>query len=185
MTSSQAIVPYPPTPAQLDAVLGDVYYEIQQLFMTSHFGANDQSVRNAFIESALLHVRVLLDFFEASRRSVDRRQSPHRENDDVLTLDFGFTPRPIAVDSGYRERLNKDLVHLTYSRATRLPQSREWPHRPVVLPVLRRAIEFLEFLGAVRRDRAKNVAAAEWNQLLDALKTYERAHSEMNGRGDG
>jgi len=178
VVSDKAVLPYNPTQEEMDAILGDIFYEVQQLFMASELVTNHPSLMNALLESALLHMRVLLGFFEMPRRTADHGQDPPIEKDDVLSIDFGFPVTQIAVDSTYRERLNKDLAHLTYSRTSRLPECRDWPHRQVVFPVLQRAIEFIEFLGPERRGQAKGATPVEWDRLLDALKTYGRLHHQ-------
>lgn len=78
--------------------------------------------------------------------------------------------------SEYRDRLNKYLAHLTYSRAK---QPCDWPHQKVIYPVLCRAIEFIESLGPEVRGRTK-VTSAEWGALLDDLKTYKVEYDDRD-----
>ena len=122
---------FTPSPAQLKGALEHVYYEITQLTETL-IGTNNVAVNNALVESRLIHVRALLDFFQRSARSVMKG----KELDDVLSLDYGFAPQTVDIPSPYQERLNKDLAHLTYSRSERLPAEKIWPHDQVVLPIL-------------------------------------------------
>ena len=127
---------YDPTPGELEKALDEVYYEIEQLAFTTVLGTNHQGLANAIIESRLLHVRTLIDFFEQSAQA----------QDDVLAAHYGFAAAPLPIEEVYRRRLNKDLAHLTYSRTTRSPADKQWPHNRVVVPVLERCQSFIDHL---------------------------------------
>ena len=150
--------------------LGAVFYEIQQLWASSHLVGQPAVVMNAFLESMLVHVRVLLHFFERERRSTRGAGADRRENDDVLSVDYGFPARPIDLNSQYRSRLNKDLAHLSYSRnERRVPDEKEWPRQEVVRPLIERCIEFIDFLGEERLRESQGASLSEWQQLRDNL----------------
>jgi len=162
--------PFVPDRPAVDRALADVFYEIQQLLESSQLASNDPLVMNAFLESWLVHVRVLLDFFERNRRSIYRHDGDRRENDDVLCTDFGFSAKPVGVHRKWRGRLNKDLVHLSYSRGDRKwPRGKEWPKREVVLPLIKRSIEFIDSLDPTVLADVPGVSARQWADLREKL----------------
>lgn len=115
--------PYVPSDSEKVGSLSDVAYEIEQLTrLLSVPSPPPGAASNARTESTLLHVRQLLDFFEHDTRRAYRG----KENDDVLSLDYDFVPRPVVIDSTWRLRLNKDLAHLSYSRQLRLGSDKQW-----------------------------------------------------------
>jgi hypothetical protein len=164
------MIRYNPTTTEKADALGSVFYELQQLWLSSHLIGEPQAVMNAFLESMLVHVRVLLDFFERDQRSTYRSELGPTENDDVLACDFGFQASPVDLNRTYRARLNKDLVHLAYSRNTRqLPDEKAWPRRDVVRPLIERAIEFIDSLDDATLDGARGTTVADWRGLRDNL----------------
>ena len=58
----------------------------------------------------MAHARALYDFFETP--------AAKRKQDDAVSEDFGFPARRIERPEDDRNRLNKQLFHLTYSRLT-------------------------------------------------------------------
>jgi hypothetical protein len=129
---------YVPVADERAKALGDVYYEIQQLAAAALVGIDHPNLNNAVIESRLLHVRTLLDFFE--------RDSCNQ--DDVLASHYGFPAAVIGIEEPYRQRLNKDLAHLTYSRTRRTQADKNWPHERVIMPVLERSRSFIDHVLA-------------------------------------
>jgi hypothetical protein len=156
---------FTPSPAQLKGALEHVYYEIAQLTETL-IGTNNVPVNNALVESRLIHVRALLDFFQRSARSVMKG----KELDDVLSLDYGFAPQTVGIPSPYQERLNKDLAHLTYSRSERLTTEKPWPHDQVVLPILGCCKQFAEHLISNYLPTNCSEKVTEWRALVDKIK---------------
>jgi len=121
------------------AGLGAALYEMQQFcncvkWLTQPL---DQTIVNALIESMLIHVRVLLDFFE--KRGVRKD-----EFDDVLSLHFGFPAEPVDLRPDYRLRINKEVAHLSYARAKRLTQKGKLWERAAFLPLVIRCIAFID-----------------------------------------
>ena len=158
------VTPYVPSEDDKRVALSTVFYEIQQLWFSSQLRSEQQFVTNAFIESALLHVRVLMDFYERTSRSVSNKS----ENDDVLSSDYGFPPRSLNIPYKYRERLNKDLVHLSYARNTRLtPDKKPWPLEEFLPPLIDRSVEFIDSLD--------EATFARWKEYLSSNGScYER-----------
>jgi hypothetical protein len=98
-------------------------------------------MRNSLLESMLIHVRALLDFFERRKRRKDRSGA---EYDDVLSSDFGYPPSPVALPADCGSRINKEIAHLSYARAKRLTKKdKEWDPA-AFLPLVIRCIEFID-----------------------------------------
>src|SRR5262245_26412427 len=93
-----------PMPEQKDIALGHFLYRVWQLIGASlPRQMTDQVVRNACVESTLIHSRALLEFFERESRTSRKG----REKDDVLLADYGFRPSKVVINSTYKERLHK------------------------------------------------------------------------------
>lgn len=111
-----------PTATQIRDAASIVRYEITAfigLFTRILRGElpQDRITSNACGEAWLLHARILIDFFETSQAT--------RCKDDLISLDYGFAASTVTVDTTNRERLNKDLAHLTFSRIEKTRNTRE------------------------------------------------------------
>src|SRR5262245_479409 len=108
-------IPYTPDEVERTHGLSAVLYEMQQYCICMNWLRElaDLSLQNALVESMLIHVRALQDFFEATSRRTWRGI----EHDDILSSDFGFPARPLALPTDYRSRINTELAHLSYTRA--------------------------------------------------------------------
>ncbi len=135
-----------PTPEHKEKILDAVFYEIEQLLFACSYKSGIINVDNALLESTLLHSRSLLDFYEKSKRRTRRKGNQKVELDDVLATDFNFYARKIQIPPQDRDRLNKDLAHLTYSRVDRSQNDKWWDYKQVVFPILHRSREFLDHL---------------------------------------
>jgi hypothetical protein len=157
---------FTPSADQLKDALEHIYYEITQLIATLPGNTNYIALNNALLESRLIHIRALLDFFQKTARSIKNNS----ELDDVLCLDYGFVSQPVAIPADYRERLNKDLAHLTYSRSERLPKDKPWPQDKVVAPILERSKLFGEHIVSAYLPMNYPEKLKEWQELVDAIK---------------
>lgn len=157
---------FTPSPDQLKETLGHVYYEIFQLTETLQ-DANSVSLKNALVESRLVHVRTLLDFFQKETRS----KKKGKELDDVLAIDYGIAQQTVGIPLPYQERLNKDLAHLTYSRSQRLPNEKHWPYKQVVLPILLCCENFSKHIISNFLTANYPNELTEWKALADRLKS--------------
>ncbi|HEX3997682.1 MAG TPA: hypothetical protein VHX65_03930 [Pirellulales bacterium] len=117
-----------------------------------------------------LHARLLLDFFEHERGA-------RRRERDVYCFDFGFEPRHVDVSQDDRDRLDKDIAHLTYWRLRHTPTSRPWPLNRIVTPVAARAAEFVSY--AV--DNPPNGASADELERWKSLQLVF-ANSRASGK---
>ena len=86
-----------PTSEQKEKILDAVFYEIEQLLFACSYKSGIINVDNALLESTLLHSRVLLDFYEKSKRRTRRKGKQTIEMDDVLAEDFDFQARVIQI----------------------------------------------------------------------------------------
>ena len=98
--AKETVTPYSPGEDEMLHALGHVYYEIEQFYwcilLQSQMPKETfRAIQNAYLESMLVHVRVLKDFFEQPSRRVDRKTQ--QEMDDVLSSDFGFKKAAIIV----------------------------------------------------------------------------------------
>ena len=162
----KVITPYVPSQGEKVAALADVAYEAEQILqLCSNWPQQPGLQQNAWLEATLIHARQLLDFFEHSKRSIYR----DRENDDVLAADFGFGHQPVAIDAPFRERLNEDLAHLSYSRQQRIGAAKSWDLTKLQ-PLLQRASQFAEHVTTTWRSSLAPGEAQRWDNLAQTLK---------------
>jgi len=147
---SKTTVSYRPTPKGRIAGLGAAFYEMQQFCncMIWLRRPPDQAVKNALIESMLIHVRVLLDFFEAKKRG----ERDGKELDDILSKDFGFGPTAVGLRRNFRSRISTEVAHLSYSRAERVSEKDKAWYPAAFLPLVIECIEFIEFVNSHDED---------------------------------
>jgi hypothetical protein len=152
--------------SQLQSALSDEYlraysadhllHEIKMLFDTgSHvpYGASSPSVQfvdDAVLESFVLHLRNLIDFFYP-RRILD---------DDVIAahyFDSGQTPPTFPSESPlFREargRADKQVNHLTTKRIFGHPADKEWDAAPLLIEIANIVGVFLEGASPQKLDR--------------------------------
>jgi len=180
--AKETVTPYTPGEDEMLHALGHVYYEIQQFYwcivLQSQMPKETfRAIQNAYFESMLVHVRVLKDFFEQPSRRVDRKTQ--QEMDDVLSSDFGFKKAAMIVElpQETQRRINKELVHLTYSRQKRVTfDEKKWDFDPI-LPLVMRCIEFmqsrtdeeLQRMDVYRVQKGMDPLAPAWANLLNQL----------------
>lgn len=153
---------YNPTTDEVAGALPHVAYEVKQTLglLQNLNSCTDGYTKNARLEALLLHARVLLDFFEHTRR----------EKDNVLATAYGYPASEIKIDDGLRNRLNKDLAHLTYSRLQRQGAETNWDLGSLLKPIL---VRFSEFADHVVETKLNMLPAAEqtrWRVLAATLK---------------
>ena len=178
-------VEYRPTAVAKTHALGPVYYEIQQFCKSALLRLDAPSFTpeaNAYLESMLVHVRVLTDFFGRATRPTRNGE----ELDDVLSCDFKFPATPLGLPEDYQTRINKELVHLTYTRATRVTnEEKNWEFVPLVR-LVNRCIEFMDSRSKEELDRLvefrghHGTVPLSWmnlKQALVALRLWARQQS--------
>lgn len=99
---------------------------------------SDQLMANATLESWLLHARNLLVMFETPITK--------RYKDDILSADFDFPDKPIPTGDLDRDRLHKDLAHITLDRLTRKDKPEKAWQLSWFVPILHRISKFLDHI---------------------------------------
>lgn len=146
----------PPSSRELAEILSHIRYEIEMAFTIPNHDPEDGHIRESVFLSMLIHARILLYFFEAT----DRRQ------DDVLCSDFGFPSRPVDLKPENRKRFNKDMMHLTYARLRHTPDTKHWPIKDILQPLLLRSCEFIDFVITHPPSLASPEELSHWKLLL-------------------
>jgi hypothetical protein len=153
---------FEPTPQQIKEVFDNsMMYEILYTFgVPSHHPA-DYAQWEFINFSRLAHARVLYGFLQTPKSS--------RYRDDVLAEDFGYPAQPGILLPSDKERLDKDLMHFSYSRLRHTPVTKPWP--PTILAnLLDPAVAFMRFIRDERQDLFSNAAEAHfWSELINAL----------------
>jgi len=117
------------------------------------------------LESLLLHARALRDFFEKSERS----KIGGREQDDILSSDYGFPVADLGLPEKLRELLNKNLAHLCYARSGPV-----WRFDEFLPPLVKKGIEFSDHVlrGAGVRYIADDEQRRLWEHTEKSLRGY-------------
>jgi hypothetical protein len=107
--------------AELTAYSGEhLLYELEYFQLTARLLHEEKrgEMRSILIESFVIHLRNLIDFFF----------TPETHNDDVVATDFcGGWNEPISSTlKTARERANKELTHLTLGRKSGLHPDKPW-----------------------------------------------------------
>jgi hypothetical protein len=134
---------------------------------------------NAFLASSFVHVRAPLIFLEGAQRPTRQKTGKILENEDVLMADYGFRTRPIRLAGKPRERMNKDLAHLTYSRVRWPLEAQNWPIRSVIVAVVERAIEFIDVLDDNALQSTSTLRIAQWQKLRKNLQPLCRYYQHL------
>jgi hypothetical protein len=99
--------PFSPTRQQvIDVFNNSLTYEVLFTFGVPVHNPYDYCNWEAINFNRMAHARLLYDFLE--------QPIADRYKDNVLAEDFGYPARMIALPASDRQRLNKDLMHLTY-----------------------------------------------------------------------
>jgi hypothetical protein len=122
------------TDAELREASNHVAYGLNQLAQAAERLARaepdriaDPIIRNALIESFVGHVRPLMEFFDSNAAKA--------HDDDILAIDFfddartwfNLRPPPHTDLDGIRDRVNKQLAHLSYRRNGISEDDKRWP----------------------------------------------------------
>lgn len=105
-------------------------------------GSDLITIRNAALESSLMSIRDLDDFFASNPRHPD----------DMVAADFGFPPGKQFLTRDERLGINKKLAHLTYQAVRehrRLPPihtARSWNNADLVNRAMERVLELFTHL---------------------------------------
>ena len=176
-TTKSKLVKYKPNNKDRDHGLDSIYYEIRMFAYCAESSLNFQGngeEESILLESLLLHIRILLEFFEKDGRMAFWKKGVKMENDTILSKDYSFKPQPIKIPEICRERLNPDLAHLSYSRHKKISSiDKRWKIKDIVVPIARKCLEFLEFLGDSNLEKSIKRSLVNWKCLNNKLKAIE------------
>jgi len=122
------------------------YYHWWLLVKSNPLFAKDSNcitIKNAALESSLMSIRDLDDFFTSS---------PSARPDDLIASDYGFPVGKNFLAAPEREAINKKLAHLTYRATHELHRDplrqnpRTWNNVEMVNRSISRLLEFLDHL---------------------------------------
>ena len=150
---------FAPKQPDIAAILPHVRYEIEQCFVVPQHDASDHHVRESVFLAILVHARLLLDFFEASSRY----------RDDVLCSDFGFATSRVPLSVADRTRLNKDIVHLTYSRLRHTPETKPWPVATILASLRPTVVAFIKHVLDHAPSHTQADELGNWTTLYAAF----------------
>lgn len=182
-----------PDPNHAAAAWPDVLARAMQVFAFYHWHtlqranpgfATDSAcitIWNAALESSLMSVRDLDDFF---------RSNPKARPDDLIASDYQFPAGKSCLTQPEREAINKKLAHLTYHASRQLAQDplrknpRTWNNAEMVNRAMVLFLEFLDHLEVLffAGDSAQIGMIRSARKLIKAsLKNINRiAKSELD-----
>jgi len=124
-----------PTPEQIRQALPHIRYEIESFLQTPAHDFHNEALQESVYFRKMAHCRALYHFF---RKPLSERQDRRkRVDDDVLSEDYGFQAKDVYGEDSATllNRFNKDLLHLTYARLDRTPETKPWPMDELFLPL--------------------------------------------------
>ena len=130
-------------------------------------------VEHALLESAVLHCRVLCDFYgpRASRR-------PHK--DDAFAEDYGYAPKEM-LDDATRERMNKLAAHLTLRRTELLSRQPKWQLDNTARKILEHSHGFAKCMLALWTKGDSPDEQREWEALVKTIDKVLASPTPMIG----
>lgn len=105
-------------------------------------GSDLIAVKNAALESSIMSIRDLDDFFTSNPR----------HSDDMVAADYGFPPGKQFLTRDERQGINKKLAHLTYQAVREhrqlppLHTARTWNNADLVSRAMARILDFFTHL---------------------------------------
>lgn len=168
----------PLTSEEKTVLLNDaVYYELLFAFGVSTHDHADYCAWEHVNFSRMGHARALLYFFESP---LDAKQRA----DDVVSEDFGFPPAAVPIHKDDRERLNKDLFHLSSRRLRHTRDSKPWTNS-LLQNIHDRAVTFIDYLLLPAPKRDFEVARPAWEGLSSKLKSGREIQISRHFSRDG
>jgi hypothetical protein len=163
--------PVAPSPARITEVFrNSLMYEILYTFgVPEYYDPTDYFLWETVNFARMGHARLLYDFFETAAVKREEKNQRHKDgNDDVIAEDFGFPARSIPVPLDDRKRVNKDLMHLTYTRLRHTPATKPWPDSYLGC-LLAPTIAFMRHVKTQPSLFAGSVDSALWDEILAIL----------------
>jgi hypothetical protein len=146
------------------ALLDDaVFYEVLFALGVSSHDRADYCAWEHLNFSRMGHARALIYFFECGLSS-------KKWDDDIVSEDFGFAASQIGISPDDRDRLNKDLFHLSSLRLRHTDKTKPWTDN-ILNRVHERTVSFIQFLLSDKRPRDFQVSDSKWKRLLEFLQS--------------
>lgn len=166
------------TSKEKTALLNDaVYYEMLFTFGVSSHDPVDYCAWEHLNFSRMGHARALLYFFESPLAS-------KKWDDDVVSEDFGFPASVISLGQDERNRLNKDLFHLSSRRLRHTRASKPWTNT-LLQQIHDRTVLFIDHLLTPGSSHDFEVGRPAWEALANALKSGREVHIRRHFSSDG
>jgi hypothetical protein len=160
-----------PTPKQLEGILSDsLWYEILFAFGIPEYDRRDYCQWEAVNFARIAHSRVLHAFL-----------SNEGGGDDVLAKHYGFD-KPKGGMPTWDNQTNKQLLHLTYSRAGYAGDSKMWKDE-WISGIFDRCKEFMVWTKDHKHDMFVNDDFSYWKNLLEALESGRELGISARGCG--
>jgi hypothetical protein len=185
MSSAKAYQSVGLTAERKTTLLNDaVFYEVLFALGVSHHDSTDYCVWEHLNFSRMGHARALLYFFECTGNSEKWPANPKKRPDDLVAEDFGFPPSLlVCIPPEDRDRLNKDLFHLSCARLRHDAWSKPWTNI-ILNGVHAKTVEFVRFL--LRPEpRDYQVNEPNWRELLDVLESRRELLISRSFEADG
>jgi hypothetical protein len=122
---------------------------------------NNRVISNMLLESALIHARILIEFFKPTKK---------RYRDNIIPDDYGFSSTEVDLDDEIVKRLHKDLSHLSYARVNRTNDTKGWDLRNILLSIIPRCLEFTHHVIKNKPRFAEQKELDYWPEMLFKLK---------------
>jgi hypothetical protein len=154
-----------PTSKQIQQALRHIRYEIESFLQTPEYDPSNKALEESVYFRKMAHCRVLYHFFR--KPSSERRDRGKLVDDDVLAEDYGFPAKDVYGEDSVAllSRLNEDLLHLTYARLTRTPDTKPWPMDRLFPPIEQRTREFIDHILSLDSHRIDEAEKARWRAL--------------------
>ncbi len=155
---------YSPTPEIAKQTFqGSIFYEIAFTFGVPICRTADYSHWEVINFTRVAHARLLYTFLE--------KPKAERYMDDLLAEDFGYPAQPGILSEDNRQRMNKDLMHLSCSRTRHTPETKPWPHS-ILGDLLPPILGFMKYIDSKRSDLFDTKMEANgWSQLIGHLES--------------
>jgi hypothetical protein len=150
------------------------YWMLDSVTRALTSGAIEQPwLRNALLESFVIHYRALYDFFYL----------PRSKGDDMIAADFFDSPdtwaalRPAATQlMQARKRAGKEIVHLTYARLDVPADAKHWSFGQLATDLRLVVREFAHHAPSERLEaewrEAKNVVPSDPRVLISVTSSF-------------
>lgn len=160
-----------------------VFYEyrmLEQIFCLHRSGQVGTIIHNnSLIESFLSHSRVLIEFLFLNKDKTDDNSSDNISAIDFIhedsfesNTDFNTGKYPLYL-CNIKQRTNKRLAHLTYSRLDVKLEDKAWDMRMIYMSIMREIYNWLIFVD-------KKKLHEKWNDLHDEAVKYRKDSTDLD-----